>query len=196
MKHTAGELAAYLGATLHGDSGVVIVGVASPEKASPDDLIYLESPKNRERVANSAGGCVLARAGVRLNSKTILEVEQPKLAFAKAAAWLTPPTSPKTESHPTAIVPKTARLGTHVTVGPYVVIEDDVQVGEGTVIDAFCFLGRGSILGRECRLHPRVTFYPGSRVGDRVEIHSGAVIGGDGFGYVFAEERQWKFVPE
>ncbi|HWF36899.1 MAG TPA: UDP-3-O-(3-hydroxymyristoyl)glucosamine N-acyltransferase [Candidatus Acidoferrales bacterium] len=193
MKHTAGALAAYLGATLHGDSSAVIAGVASPEKSSPGDLIYLDAPKNRERVANSAARCVLARASVRLAGKTMIEVEQPKFAFAKAAAWLTPQAAPKTEIHPAALVPKTARLGANVTIGPYVVIEDDVQVGEGTIIDAFCFLGRGSVLGKKCRLHPRVTFYPGARIGDRVEIHSGAVIGGDGFGYVFGEGRQWKF---
>lgn len=193
MKHTAGELTAYLGASLQGDSGVVVAGVASPEKASAEDLIYLDAPKNRERVASSAARCVLARPGVRLVGKTILEVEQPKLAFAKAAAWLTPQPSPKMEIHPAAIVPKTARLGPNVTIGPYVVIEDDVQVGEGTVIDAFCFLGRRSILGKHCLLHPRVTLYAGARLGDRVELHSGAVIGGDGFGYVFGEGRQWKF---
>jgi UDP-3-O-[3-hydroxymyristoyl] glucosamine N-acyltransferase len=193
MKHTTGELAAYLGATLQGDPSAAIAGVSSPEKASAEDLIYLDAPKNRERAANSAARCVLARANVRFVGKTIIEVEQPKFAFAKASAWLTPQGAPKAEVHPTAIVPNTANLGSGVTIGPYVVIEDDVQVGGGTIIDAFCFLGRGSILGRQCRLHPRVTFYPGARLGDRVEIHSGAVIGGDGFGYVFGEGRQWKF---
>jgi len=193
MKHTAGELAAYLGATLHGDSGAAISGVASPEKATAEDLLYLDSPKNRERVANSAAGCVLARPGVRLTSKTILEVEQPKFAFVKAAAWLAPQVALKAAIHPTAIVPKTARLHANVAIGPYVVIEDGVQIGEETIIEAFCFLGSASVVGKNCRLHPRVTLYPGARVGDRVEIHSGTVIGGDGFGYVFGEGRQWKF---
>ncbi len=76
---------------------------------------------------------------------------------------------------------------------PYTVIEEDVEIGAGTVIEAFCFLGRGARVGENCRLHPRVTLYPGSRLGNRVEVHSGAVIGGDGFGYVFGEGRHWKF---
>ena len=67
------------------------------------------------------------------------------------------------------------------------------KIGARTVIEAFCFLGRGSRLGEDCRLHPRVTLYAGSGLGNRVELHSGAVIGGDGFGYVFGEGRHMKF---
>ena len=78
-------------------------------------------------------------------------------------------------------------------MGPYVVIEEEVEVGAATTIDAFCFLGRGARVGEECRLHPRVTLYAGAHLGNRVEVHSGAVIGGDGFGYVFGEGRHWKF---
>ena len=61
------------------------------------------------------------------------------------------------------------------------------------MIGPFCFVGRGSRVGEDCRLHPRVTLYAGSRLGNRVELHAGVVIGGDGFGYVFGEGRHWKF---
>jgi UDP-3-O-[3-hydroxymyristoyl] glucosamine N-acyltransferase len=73
------------------------------------------------------------------------------------------------------------------------VIEERAEIGAGTVIEAFCFVGRGALVGENCRLHPRVTLYAGSRLGRRVEVHSGVVIGGDGFGYVFGEGRHWKF---
>jgi UDP-3-O-[3-hydroxymyristoyl] glucosamine N-acyltransferase len=73
------------------------------------------------------------------------------------------------------------------------VIEEDVEIGAGSIIEAFCYVGHGARIGDQCRLHPRVTLYPGSQLGKRVEIHSGAVIGGDGFGYVFGEGRNWKF---
>ena len=95
--------------------------------------------------------------------------------------------------HATAIVAANAKLASDVSVGPYVVIEEDAEVGAGTRIDAFCFLGRGARIGEHCRLHPRVTLYAAAQLGNRVEIHSGAVIGADGFGYVFGEGRQWKF---
>lgn len=193
MIRTAGEVAKYLGATLEGDSTVEISGVAGPQRAEAWDLIYLDSPNHQERAAESAARCVLARRGTRLAGKTILEVGEPKFAFAKAAQWLLPEPAPAAAIHQTAVVAPDAKLGARVSIGPYVVIEQGAEIGAGTVIEAFCFLGQGARVGENCRLHPRVTLYPGSLLGRRVEVHSGAVIGGDGFGYVFGEGRHWKF---
>ncbi len=193
MIRTAGELAKYLGATIEGDPRAQISGVASPERARAGDLIYLDSPRHQERAANSAAACVLAVRGTRLAGKTILEVSEPKFAFAKAAQWLLPESAPAAAIHSTAIVAAGVKLGARVSIGPYVVIEEGAEVGAGTVIEAFCFVGSGARLGENCRLHPRVTLYAGSRLGSRVEVHSGVVIGGDGFGYVFGEGRHWKF---
>ena len=193
MTRTAGELADYLGAKVEGDARFLIGGVASPENARAEDLIYVESPKHLERAGESAARCVLVRPGTRVAGKTVLEVKEPKFAFAKAAAWLMPPTKPEKGIHATAIVAASVRLGAGVSIGPYAVIEDDVEIGEETAIEAFCFLGRRSRAGRNCWLHPRVTLYAGSRLGDRVELHSGVVIGGDGFGFVFGDGRHWKF---
>jgi UDP-3-O-[3-hydroxymyristoyl] glucosamine N-acyltransferase len=193
MTHTAGELAEYLGARLEGNALAPVSGVASPDRANADDLIYLGSPRHRQRAAESAAQCVLARPSVRLAGKTIIETGDPKFAFAKAAEWLLRKPAPSAEVHPTAIVAPSAQLGANVTVGPYVVIEEETRVGPGTVIEAFCFLGRGTRVGESCWLHSRVTVYKGSRLGNRVELHSGVVIGGDGFGYVFGEGRHQKF---
>jgi UDP-3-O-[3-hydroxymyristoyl] glucosamine N-acyltransferase len=193
MSRTAKEVAVYVGATVEGDGDIVIRGVAGPEKAGPEDLIYLDAPKNRERVMQSVARCVMAKRGAAIQGKTTIEVENPKLAFAKAAAFLGAKASAKSAVHPTAIVAQSAKLAPNVCLGPYVVIEDEVQIGEGTLIDAFCFVGKGSVVGANCRLHPRVTLYRGVKIGDRVEIHSGVVVGGDGFGYVLSDGRQWKF---
>jgi UDP-3-O-[3-hydroxymyristoyl] glucosamine N-acyltransferase len=193
MIRTAAELVKYLGAELEGDASAPVSGIASPERARADDLIYVESPRHQARIAASAARCVIAHPGLRIAGKTILAVKDPKLAFAKAAAWLLKEPVRPGVVHPTAIVSASARLAASVSVGPYVVIEDDVVVGAGTVVEAFCFLGRGARIGENCRLHPRVTLYAGARLGNRVEVHAGVVIGGDGFGYVFGEGRQWKF---
>lgn len=193
MTRTADELARYLGARLEGDALAEVSGVASPARARAGDLIYLDSPKHQERAAASAARCVLAQPGVRLAGKTILETGDPKLAFAKAAEWLLPRPAARAAIHPTAIVAPGAQLAANVSVGPYVVIEEEAEIGTGTAIEAFCFLGRGSSVGENCRLHPRVTLYAGARLGKRVEVHAGVVIGGDGFGYVFGEGRHWKF---
>jgi UDP-3-O-[3-hydroxymyristoyl] glucosamine N-acyltransferase len=193
MIRTAGQLAQYLGARILGDAQAPLAGLASPESAKAEDLIYADSPRQVARAAESAARCVLAMPGTILSGKTILEVESPKLAFAKAAGWLLPRPAPRAEIHPTAIVAAAARLAANIRVGPYVVIEDGVEIGAGTNIEAFCFLGRGARVGENCWLHPRVTLYAGARLADRVEVHSGAVIGGDGFGYVFGDDRHIKF---
>lgn len=193
MSHTAGELANYLGATLSGGANIPISGVASPESATAGDLIYVESAKHMGRAARSAALCVIATPGASIAGKTLIETASPKLAFAKAAAWLLPQNAPLAVIHATAIVPASARIGANVSIGPSVLLEDDVEIGANTVIEPFCFVGRGARVGENCRLHPRVTLYAGARLGNRVEIHSGAVIGSDGFGYVFGEGRHWKF---
>jgi UDP-3-O-[3-hydroxymyristoyl] glucosamine N-acyltransferase len=193
MRRTAEELGKYLDGRVEGDTHAMISGVAGPEAAGPEDLIYVDAPKNFERAAQSEARCVLAQAGARIAGKTIVEVDEPKFAFAKAAAWLVPRAEASGKVHATAIVAGSARVGMGVSIGPYAVIEEDVEMGAGSRVDAFCFLGRGARIGDGCWLHPRVTLYAGAVLGQRVEVHAGAVIGGDGFGYVFGEDRHWKF---
>jgi UDP-3-O-[3-hydroxymyristoyl] glucosamine N-acyltransferase len=193
MTCTARELADYLAANLEGDPRVQISRVAGPERAGAQDLIYLDSPRHVDRAASSAAKCALAKPGTRLAGKTILEVSDPKFAFAKAARWLQPEPEAHPTIHPTTIIAPNAKIAPRVSIGPYVVIEDETEIGAGTSIQAFSFVGRGVRIGQNCKLHPRVTLYAGAHLGDRVEIHSGAVIGADGFGYVFGEGRQLKF---
>src|SRR6202030_1414447 len=81
----------------------------------------------------------------------------------------------------------------NVSIGPYAVIEEESEIGAGTTIGAFGFVGRGSRVGANCFLHPRVTLYAGTRLGDRVEGHSGTVIGSDGFRHVFGGGRYRQF---
>jgi UDP-3-O-[3-hydroxymyristoyl] glucosamine N-acyltransferase len=150
---TASELAEFLGAKLNGNANLRLSGVANPDAAHDSDLIYMDSPRHQERVTKSAALCVVVAEGAELAGKTMLEVQNPKLSFAKAAAWLLPRPALRAEIHPTAIVADTARLAAGIRVGPYVVIEDDVEVGAGSEVGAFGFLGHGSVVGRDCRLH-------------------------------------------
>ena len=193
MTRTAKELAEAIGARLEGDAAAEIRGVAAPERAGPHDLIYVEAAKHAERAAASAALCVIAGEGVALAGKTILRHKQPKLAFAKAAALLLERAPIASGVHQTAIVAPLTRLSPGVSVGPYAVIGEDVHVGSGTQIGAHTVIGAGCWIGENCRIHPRVTLYAGVRIGHRVEIHSGAVIGADGFGYAHGEGRNWKF---
>ncbi len=193
MTRTASELAEAIGAKIEGYGAVELRGVASPERAGPHDLIYVEAPKHAERASVSAALCVIAGEGVTVVGKTVLRHQHPKVAFAKAAELLLGRTPIAAGIHATAIVAPLARIAAGVSIGPYAVIGEDVHVGEGTQIGPHSVIAAGCWIGAHCRIHARVTLYGGVRVGDRVEIHAGAVIGADGFGYARGEGRYWKF---
>lgn len=193
MKRTANELATQLGARLEGDGNAELTGVAAPEQASRTQLIYVEGPKHASRAHSSNAVCVVAEEGVLLPGKTVLRSAQPKAVFARAAALLLDRAPIASGIHATAIVAPGTYIGTNVSVGPYAVISEEAHLGDGAQVGAHCVIGRGCWIGNDCRIHPRVTLYAGVRVGHRAEIHSGAVIGADGFGFAFDGQRYWKF---
>ncbi|HUN63768.1 MAG TPA: UDP-3-O-(3-hydroxymyristoyl)glucosamine N-acyltransferase [Candidatus Sulfotelmatobacter sp.] len=193
MNLTAKDVAEKIGANLEGDAALELIGVAAPERAAPKHLIYVEAAKHAERAAQSAAACVIAIEGIPLPGKTVLRTTQPKVAFAKAARILLDARPIASGIHSTAIVAPMARIAAAVGIGPYAVIGEDTHIGEGTQIGAHTVIGAGCWIGERCRIHPRVTLYPGIRIGNDVEIHSGAVIGADGFGYAFDGNAYWKF---
>ena len=187
------ELARLLGGTLHGEEAREVRQVAALETAGPDELTYAESAKFLDLAAGSQAGCVLVPEGCLLPGRTTIGVANPKLAFVRAAEILCPPRKFPPEVHPTAEIAPDARLAEGVTVRPYVVIESGVEVGQGTYLGAGVCLGEAAQIGAHCVLHPRVSVYPGARIGNRVILHSGVVVGSDGFGYVFTEGHYEKF---
>ncbi len=193
MRRTARELAVAVSATLEGDAEVEIGGVAAPERAGTRDLIYVQSAKHAQRAAASASIIAIAAEGIALPGKTVLRSAQPKVAFARAAEVLLGRTPIASGIHPTAIIAPLSRVAPEVSIGPYAVIGEDAHVGTGTQIGAHAVIGAGCWIGENCRIHARVTLYGGVRLGSRVEIHSGAVIGAEGFGYAFGEGKHWKF---
>jgi UDP-3-O-[3-hydroxymyristoyl] glucosamine N-acyltransferase len=193
MRRTARELAEAIGARLEGDGAAEISGVAAPERAGTRDLIYVESAKHAQRASASAAACAIAAEGIMLAGKTVLRSGQPKVAFSQAAELLLGRAPIASGIHPTAIVAPLARVAPGVGIGPYAVIGEDAHVGAGTQIGAHSVIGAGCWVGENCRIHPRVTLYGGARLGNRVEIHSGAVVGADGFGYALGEGKYWKF---
>jgi UDP-3-O-[3-hydroxymyristoyl] glucosamine N-acyltransferase len=194
MKKTVQELANQIGARVEGDTSFELSGIAAPERAGESDLIYVDSPKNLARAAASRAVCAIAPDGAELVGKTVLRHRQPKVAFAQAAAvLLAQPAIAATGVHPTAIVANTALIAASAAIGPYAVIAENARVGERTQIGPHCSIGAGCVIGADCRIHPRVTLYANVRLGDRVEIHSGVVIGADGFGYAHGGGRHWKF---
>jgi UDP-3-O-[3-hydroxymyristoyl] glucosamine N-acyltransferase len=190
---TAEELARRVDGTLNGDGKIEIRAAAGLETAGADELAFAEGDRALAVVANSRAGCVLVPAGVSLAGRTTIAVAHPKLAFIRAVEALHPPAPVAPGIHATAVVSPEAKLAAEVSVGPHAVIQRGASVGTGTRIAAGVFLGENVQVGAQCVLHPHVTVYAGARLGNRVTLHAGVTVGGDGFGYVFAEGRHQKF---
>ena len=191
MKRTAQEIADHIGGQLHGNGFAVVASVASLKNAGATDLSYAEEKYNNE-VAQSRASCVIVGSG-EFPSQTVIVTRHPKLAFARAAAWLLTEDKEDWGIHPSATIAPDARLGDRVKVGPNAVIEAGAIIGNATIIEAGCYIGKGSRVGDNCTLHPRVVIYKDVEIGNRVIIHSGAVIGADGFGFVRAGAEHVKF---
>ncbi len=180
------EVAEFVQARVLGDETVQLTGIASVESAIPGDLIFVDQEKNFRRAVESRASAVVVGdfAAQAKNSKPLLVATQPRLAFARAAQLLCPRPEPKSGIHPSAIVHPSAQLANDVTIEERVVIGEGVHIGGGTRIGAGSVIGVKVSIGCNCDLYPNVTVYPGVRLGDRVIVHSGAVLGSDGFGYV------------
>jgi UDP-3-O-[3-hydroxymyristoyl] glucosamine N-acyltransferase len=186
MKRTLRELAEYLSAVLIGDEHVEVTGVASIRSAKRGDLVFAEDRRSLESAFDSAAAAVIAGefAGHEIQEKPLLIVDQPRLAFARTAAWLLRDSAVTPGVHASAQVHPSATIHNGVAVEGRVAIREYVSIAESTWVGAGCVIGANTQIGRECRIHPNVTIYPGVILGDRVIVHAGAVLGSDGFGYV------------
>ena len=190
---TVHEIASLVGGTVHGDAEIEIRTVGSLDRAGADALAYAEDQYLND-VPASRAACVLVPSGA-FPGRTVIVVERPRVAFANIAQSLLPKERPFAGVHPSAIVHETASLGSAVAIGPWTMVDRDVQIGDGSVIYPGSYIGRNCRLGADCVLHPRVVLYPGVVLGDRVVLHAGTVLGADGFGFVFDGERQVK-IPQ
>ncbi|MEO6120287.1 MAG: UDP-3-O-(3-hydroxymyristoyl)glucosamine N-acyltransferase, partial [Terriglobales bacterium] len=188
MRHTLREIAKHIGAELSAAfEKVEVSGVASIGAAGAQDIVFIEDANLLEQALASKAGAVIAPATVGKNgstAKAILLSRAPRLAFVRAAAMLAEPGEHQLGVHPTAIVHKDAKLGLGVSVGPHAVIQRGASVGARSRIGANVSVGAGVALGAECQIAPSVTIYPQTKLGERVIVHAGAVLGSDGFGFV------------
>jgi UDP-3-O-[3-hydroxymyristoyl] glucosamine N-acyltransferase len=104
--------------------------------------------------------------------------------MARILGALFPPDRPDPGVHASAVIHPSARVADSASVGPLAVIGEEAQIGEGAVVESGCVIGRGCLIGEGCWLHARVVLYPETELGRQVTIHSGAVIGAVGFGYL------------
>src|SRR5207247_2152960 len=122
-----------------------------------------------------------------------IRVSNPAKAFEQVVLKLAPrPITLAPGVHPSAIVNPGAQLGEGVSIQPHAVIEAGAKIGDDTIIGAGTYIGHETVIGAACLIYPRVTIRERTRIGSRVIIHSGAVIGADGFGFEMVDGGQKK----
>ena len=186
MARSLQEVADFVRARVVGDANLEITGIASLGSASSGDLVFVEDEKHFPAALASSAAAVIVGSipGGHQSTKPLLICDQPRLAFARAAELLLARAVPDAAVHATAVVHPTAKLGGNVAIAERVVIGEHVEIGKGTTIAAGCVIAASVSIGRDCRIYPNVTIYSGTRLGDRVIVHAGVVLGSDGFGYV------------
>lgn len=193
--YTLGQLAQALGAVLEGDSGRVIRGVAPLETAGPDQISFVTHPRYLLPAKTSRAGAFLVGADVKDLPAPLLRAASPQTALIALLELFhpAPPLAPGT--HPSALVAGDSRVHASASVGAYAVIQPRAVVGARARIFPLVYVGEGAEIGEETTVYPQVVIREGVRIGRRVIIHSGAVLGSDGFGYAF-DGRVHQKIPQ
>ncbi len=190
---TVAEIAQLVSGSVEGDADFEIRAGNAIEAAAAHEIAFVQGDRV-EQARDAAAGCLLVPIDQpALEGKTLIRVDQPRNAFAKVLQVLHPPDRPAPGVHPSAVAADSAKLGEGVAVAPGAVIDEDVEIGSGSVIGPRSVIGRGCRIGADCRLWAGVVLYPGVTLGDRVILHSGCIVGADGFGYVFEGDHYEKF---
>lgn len=185
MEVTLRELVGVIGGDLSGDGSVVIGGVAGIREASPGSITFLANPRYEAFLESTRASAVIVPRGTVHAGKPLVFVDNPYLTFIRAVEFFVPNRNVKAPGiDATAVIAPSARIGSGVHVGPHVVIEAEASIGDGSTILAGTFIGRAAEVGPGCLIYPNATIRDEVRMGSRVIVHSGAVIGSDGFGFV------------
>jgi len=190
--HTVRSLADLVGGTVVGDGAEkVVTGINDLRSAQPDQVSFLGNAKYEPQVQASRAAAVLVTPkDAPKFTVTRIVVEAPSQAFGKIAEiFAPPPVHDEPGIHPTAVIAPDAVIGEGVSIHPHAVISAGVRIGARAVIGANSFIGEQSTLGDDTRLYPLVTVRERSIIGARVILHSGVVIGADGFGYDFDPKK-------
>lgn len=199
MEFTVQELAALVGGqfALEADGSRKIHGAVSVSDAEEGDITFFGNIRYLPQLKASRATAALVPLDFNEPIPAIaIRVENPSLAFAKLLEKFAPePIHFPAGVHPTAVIGMGVVLGDNVSIQPYVVIESGVRIGDNTVIGAHGYVGHDAQIGADCLLAPRVTVSARCQIGSRVIIHSGTVLGSDGFGFEFSGGRHVK-IPQ
>ena len=191
-----GEIATRLGGRVVGDAGILIEQVGTLEHAGPRQIAFLANPRYRSQLsATRAGAVILGPQAESLTRAPRIVSDNPYAYFARVSRLLNPEGAPQPGVHAAAHVDRSARVAASARIDAGAVVEAGAEIGDRAWIGAGCFVGEGAAVGEDSRLHPSVVVYRSCRIGARALVHSGAVIGADGFGMALDGGR-WVKVPQ
>ena len=196
VSYSLSELRARFGGEVLGDSEVRVSRVSTLENAEADSITFLANELYLRHLKNTRAGAVIIAASAR-NATQVARIvcANPYAYFARVSALLNPPRETLPGVHESAMVHPEAQVDSRAEIGPFVTIERLARVEAGAAVGAGCFIGESAVIARDARLYPSVSVYHRCTVGARTIVHSGAVIGADGFGIAF-DEDQWVKVPQ
>lgn len=184
------EIVARLGGQLVGDGGIRVTGLATLESAGPEQISFLSNPKYRSQLATTRAAAVIVDASVAVECPAAAIVTpQPYLYFARLSQWIGAQPRPVAGVHATAAVE--GDVPASASIGANACIAKDARIGRNVVIEANCSIGPEAEIGDDSWLHANVSVYAGCRIGKRTIVHSGAVIGSDGFGFARESDGSW-----
>ena len=186
------DIADFIGGTVQGDESRVITGVSSLEDAGPKEITFAGDPKYLSQIHALKAGAVIIPQDIALEDTAacgaaVLRVENPRLSFFRLVSQFHPPKAIQAGIAPSAVIGAGARLGQNVCIEANVVLGDNVTLGDNCRIMANTYVGDDTVMGDSVTLKPNVTLMERTRLGDHVLIHSGTVIGSDGFGFTPAD---------
>ena len=186
MEKTVRELAEFLHGKLENDAPELkVTGVNGLVEAGPQDISFAVPPHVEHCHLSKAGVMVLGFDDPKLpDNRPVIRVENPRAAFAALLELFRHRAEVERVVSDRAYVAPTAKIGKNVAVMPFAYIDDGAEIGDGTVIYPHVYVGKNVKVGSDCLFYPSATIREGCVLGNKIVLQSGAVIGGDGFGYI------------
>jgi len=167
-----------------GDPETIITGVGPLESATQGDITFAEKGPSLQKIAQCKATAVLVPADFSDPSKNLVQVKNPRLAFAAILSCFHPLKRPTPGIHPSVVVGEGCRLGKEICIGPGTVLGGRVTLGDRVWLHPLVAIGDDVVIGNDTIVYPHVAILERCRIGQRVIIHAGTVIGSDGYGFV------------
>ncbi len=194
MSFTAAQIAQQLRGEVLGDGSVTLTGFAAAEHARPGDLTFAEKETYFAAAEQSQASAILVSGAFTSATKVLIRVPNARVAVARLLPVFFPPDQFVPGIHPGATIAASATVDPTAHIGLNCVIGARVKIGARSVLQGGNHVGRDCQIGDDVCLFPNVVIYPQCKIGNRVSIHAGTVIGSDGYGYVFDEGQHRKML--